>query len=67
MNDEQYAAWPYKDMNGFCLDIGDTVQLVGNKDEWFKIIIFSLDGHYAFVNNELKSLKLPLTNILWIK
>lgn len=66
MTDEQYAAWPYKDMNGFCLDIGDTVKIVSNM-ELFKIVIFSLDGEHAFVNNELRSLKLPLGKVLWVK
>jgi hypothetical protein len=67
MTDEQYAAWPYKDMNGFCLDIGDTVKLAGRASEWFKIILFSFDGEYAYVMNEMKNLKLPTRKVLWVK
>jgi hypothetical protein len=67
VTDEQYAAWPYKDMNGFCLDIGDTVKLPSNTSEWFKIVIFSLDGQHAYVMNHMKNLKLPLNKILWVK
>ncbi len=66
-SDEHYASWPYKDMNGFCLDIGDTVRLATNKTELFKIILFSLDCEYAYVMNELKNLKLPVRKILWVK
>ena len=54
-------------MNGFCLYIGDTVRLATDKSEWFKIVIFSLDGEYAYVMNEMKNLKLPIRKILWIK
>jgi hypothetical protein len=67
VTDEQYAKWPYKDMNGFCLDIGDTVKLPTNSSEFFKIIIFSIDGKYAYVMNELKNLKLPVAQVLWVK
>jgi hypothetical protein len=66
-SDEHYASWPYKDMNGFCLDIGDTVRLATDKTELFKIIVFSLDCEYAYVMNELKNLRLPVRKILWVK
>jgi|688.fasta_scaffold1802955_1 hypothetical protein len=54
-------------MNGFCLDIGDTVKLPGNTSELFKIIVFSLDCENAYVMNEIKNLKLPTRKILWVK
>lgn len=54
-------------MNGFCLDIGDTVRLATDKTELFKIILFSLDCEYAYVMNELKNLRLPVRKILWVK
>jgi hypothetical protein len=66
-SDEHYASWPYKDMNGFCLDIGDTVKLPGNTSELFKIIVFSLDCEYAYVMNEIKNLRLPVRKIVWVK
>jgi hypothetical protein len=65
MTDKEYEAWPYKDMNGFCLDIGDTIKLIGYGQtwDWMKIIGFTLDGNYVYTNT---GLKLPTRKVLWI-
>ena len=65
VNEEQYEAWPYKDMNNFTLDIGDTIKLVGYDRawDWMKIIGFTLDGNYVYTNT---GLKLPIKKVLWV-
>lgn len=60
-----YEQWPYKDMNGFCLDIGDTVKLVGYDKSWdrFKIIGFTLTGKTLYTNT---GHTIPTNKVLWV-
>ncbi len=66
VTDEQYELWPYKDMNGFCLDIGDTVRTQHSKDP-LKIVIFTIGGTQAVVTNGWRQYEIPLGKLLWLR
>jgi hypothetical protein len=72
MTDEEadYESYPYKDYNGWNLDIGSLVQFAGDDrtyGQMFKIVVFTLDAKKALIASGNKKYWVTLGSLRWVR
>ena len=61
-----YETWPYKDINGMNLDIGDLVKF-HDSSEIYRIVIFTLDAKKAVIQSGNKQWTIPTQLLRWVR
>lgn len=72
MSDEEvsYESYPYKDYNGWNLDIGSLVQFAGDDrtyGQMFRIVVFTLDAKKALIASGEKKYWVSLGSLRWVR
>jgi len=72
MSEEEaaYEAYPYKDYNGWQLDIGSLVQFAGDDrtyGQMFRIVVFTLDSKKALITAGEKKYWVTLSSLRWVR
>lgn len=64
-----YEQWPYKDIDGCNLDIGDLVKFhdASNISTIYRIVIFTLDAKKAVIQAGHKQWTVPTNLLRWIR
>lgn len=72
MSDEElaYEEYPYKDYNGWNMDIGSIVQFATDDRTYgniYKIVVFTLDAKKALITNGSQKYWVTLGALRWIR